>query len=195
MYIDRIWPFATFLSRNKHKKNIRLMLYWLRLRVAEAEVQTSHPKNSTKQWEVQHRSIISQREEHQPQREGGPLTYYFVIFFVENCGGYSNYSSHTIPTKVLHEKVTFFGVGMGPVKFRLRSTIAKVHTIFLLFFYLFTLLRVVYLNVTHEELNTKITQNRMCLMYFVTTLNQLKPVLTRSFLFSTCALSKIGLRF
>ena len=58
MYIDRIWPFTTFISRNKHKKNIRLRLYWLRLRVAEAEVQTSHvlmdtlavdvsPKNST----------------------------------------------------------------------------------------------------------------------------------------------------
>ena len=43
MYIDRIWPFTTFISRNKHKKNIRLRLYWLRLRVAEAEVQTSHP--------------------------------------------------------------------------------------------------------------------------------------------------------
>ena len=42
MYIDRIWPFTTFISRNKHKKNIRLRLYWLRLRVAEAEVQTSH---------------------------------------------------------------------------------------------------------------------------------------------------------
>ena len=32
MYIDRIWPFTTFISRNKHKKNIRLRLYWLRLR-------------------------------------------------------------------------------------------------------------------------------------------------------------------
>ena len=42
MYIDRIWPFTTFISRNKHNKNIRLRLYWLRLRVAEAEVQTSH---------------------------------------------------------------------------------------------------------------------------------------------------------
>ena len=42
MYIDRIWPFSTFISRNKHNKNIRLRLYWLRLRVAEAEVQTSH---------------------------------------------------------------------------------------------------------------------------------------------------------
>ena len=42
MYIDRIWPFTTFISRNKHQKNIRLRLYWLRLRVAEAEVQTSH---------------------------------------------------------------------------------------------------------------------------------------------------------
>ena len=42
MYIDRIWPFTTFISRNKHKKNIRLRFYWLRLRVAEAEVQTSH---------------------------------------------------------------------------------------------------------------------------------------------------------
>ena len=41
MYIDRIWPFTTFISRNKHNKNIRLRLYWLRLRVAEAEVQTS----------------------------------------------------------------------------------------------------------------------------------------------------------
>ena len=39
---DCIWPFTTFISRNKHKKNIRLRLYWLRLRVAEAEVQTSH---------------------------------------------------------------------------------------------------------------------------------------------------------
>ena len=42
MYIDHIWPFTTFISRNKHNKNIRLRLYWLRLRVAEAEVQTSH---------------------------------------------------------------------------------------------------------------------------------------------------------
>ena len=42
MYIDHIWPFTTFISRNKHKKIIRLRLYWLRLRVAEAEVQTSH---------------------------------------------------------------------------------------------------------------------------------------------------------
>ena len=42
MYIDCIWPFTTFISRNKHKKTIRLRLYWLRLRVAEAEVQTSH---------------------------------------------------------------------------------------------------------------------------------------------------------
>ena len=41
MYIDHIWPFTTFISRNKHNKNIRLRLYWLRLRVAEAEVQTS----------------------------------------------------------------------------------------------------------------------------------------------------------
>ena len=45
MYIDRIWPFTTFISRNKHKKNIRLRLYWLRLRVAEAEVQTSHQQD------------------------------------------------------------------------------------------------------------------------------------------------------
>ena len=45
MYIDRIWPFTTFISRNKHNKNIRLRLYWLRLRVAEAEVQTSHVYN------------------------------------------------------------------------------------------------------------------------------------------------------
>ena len=44
MYIDRIWPFTTFISRNKHNKNIRLRLYWLRLRVAEAEVQTSHQR-------------------------------------------------------------------------------------------------------------------------------------------------------
>ena len=44
MYIDRIWPFTTFISRNKHNKNIRLRLYWLRLRVAEAEVQTSHSR-------------------------------------------------------------------------------------------------------------------------------------------------------
>ena len=44
MYIDHIWPFTTFISRNKHNKNIRLRLYWLRLRVAEAEVQTSHDK-------------------------------------------------------------------------------------------------------------------------------------------------------
>ena len=42
MYIDRIWPFTTFISRNKHNKNIRLRLYWLRLRVAEAQVQASH---------------------------------------------------------------------------------------------------------------------------------------------------------
>ena len=42
MYIDHIWPFTTFISRKKHNKNIRLRLYWLRLRVAEAEVQTSH---------------------------------------------------------------------------------------------------------------------------------------------------------
>ena len=42
MYIDHIWPFTTFISRNKHNKNIRLRLYWLRLRMAEAEVQTSH---------------------------------------------------------------------------------------------------------------------------------------------------------
>ena len=42
MYIDCIWPFTTFISRNKPNKNIRLRLYWLRLRVAEAEVQTSH---------------------------------------------------------------------------------------------------------------------------------------------------------
>ena len=42
MYIDCIWPFTTFISRNKHNKSIRLRLYWLRLRVAEAEVQTSH---------------------------------------------------------------------------------------------------------------------------------------------------------
>ena len=42
MYIDRILPFTTFISRNKHKKNIRLRLYWLRLRVAEAEVQKYH---------------------------------------------------------------------------------------------------------------------------------------------------------
>ena len=42
MYIDCIWPFTTFISRNKHNKNIRPRLYWLRLRVAEAEVQTSH---------------------------------------------------------------------------------------------------------------------------------------------------------
>ena len=41
MYIDCIWPFTTFISRNKHNKNIRLRLYWLRLTVAEAEVQTS----------------------------------------------------------------------------------------------------------------------------------------------------------
>ena len=47
MYIDRIWPFTTFILRNKHKKNIRLRLYWLRLRVAEAEVQTSHPETCT----------------------------------------------------------------------------------------------------------------------------------------------------
>ena len=47
MYIDRIWPFTTFISRNKHNKNIRLRLYWLRLRVAEAEVQTSHDKDRT----------------------------------------------------------------------------------------------------------------------------------------------------
>ena len=46
MYIDRIWPFTTFISRNKHNKNIRLRLYWLRLRVAEAEVQTSHSFSS-----------------------------------------------------------------------------------------------------------------------------------------------------
>ena len=32
MYIDHIWPFTTFISRNKHNKNIRLRLYWLRLR-------------------------------------------------------------------------------------------------------------------------------------------------------------------
>ena len=49
MYIDRIWPFTTFISRNKHKKNIRLRLYWLRLRVAEAEVQTSHTQTRVAQ--------------------------------------------------------------------------------------------------------------------------------------------------
>ena len=49
MYIDRIWPFTTFISRNKRNKNIRLRLYWLRLRVAEAEVQTSHPQIQLKQ--------------------------------------------------------------------------------------------------------------------------------------------------
>ena len=42
MYIDCILSFTTFISRNKHNKNIRLRLYWLRLRVAEAEVQKSH---------------------------------------------------------------------------------------------------------------------------------------------------------
>ena len=31
MYRDHIWPFTTFISRNKHNKNIRLRLYWLRL--------------------------------------------------------------------------------------------------------------------------------------------------------------------
>ena len=51
MYIDRIWPFTTFISRNKHNKNIRLRLYWLRLRVAEAEVQTSH------HWRIQRGTI------------------------------------------------------------------------------------------------------------------------------------------
>ena len=53
MYIDHIWPFTTFISRNKHNKNIRLRLYWLRLRVAEAEVQTSHlvgVKHQTSVW-------------------------------------------------------------------------------------------------------------------------------------------------
>ena len=31
MYTDCIWPFTTFILRNKHNKNIRLRLYWLRL--------------------------------------------------------------------------------------------------------------------------------------------------------------------
>ena len=42
MYIDRILPFTTFISRNKHNKNKWLRLRWLKAEVAEAETETSH---------------------------------------------------------------------------------------------------------------------------------------------------------
>ena len=62
MYIDRIWPFTTFISRNKHNKNIRLRLYWLRLRVVEAEVQTSHAKNRYMQTDLKKLRLTEVRD-------------------------------------------------------------------------------------------------------------------------------------